>query len=283
MKLHTKWILITILSVVILSPDSLLVRLADSNSWTLVFWRGIGFGIGVLLYLITVNSKGLVSDFSRIGHVGLFVALFFGINSVTFVLALEYTTIANTLIIISSAPIITAILGWFVLGERVSMPTIIAMLIVLLGIYLVMYENFGSLNIKGDLLALSTAIFMSISFILIRKYKSVSMVPAMSIGGFLSAILAFQFAPSLIVSSGAFWYVVAMCGVVTVSFTLITIAPRYIPAAEVGMIMPLETVLASLLAWLIINEEPSSNAIIGGAVVILTLIVHSWYSAKSKR
>jgi drug/metabolite transporter (DMT)-like permease len=68
-----------------------------------------------------------------------------------------------------------------------------------------------------------------------------------------------------------------------VSFTLITIAPRYIPAAEVGMIMPLETVLASLLAWLIINEEPSSNAIIGGAVVILTLIVHSWYSAKSER
>ena len=280
MKLHTKWILITILSVVILSPDSLLVRLADSNSWTLVFWRGIGFGMGVLLYLIAVNRKGLVSDFSRIGYVGLFVALFFGINSVTFVLALEFTTIANTLIIISSAPIITAILGWFVLGEKVTIPTIIAMLIVLLGIYLVMYENFGSLNIKGDLLALSTAIFMSISFVLIRKYKSVSMVPAMSVGGFISSLLAVQFAPSLFVAAESVWYVIAMCVVVTVSFTLITIAPRYVPAAEVGMIMPLETVLASLFAWIIISEEPSSNAIVGGVVVILTLTIHSWYSAK---
>jgi len=256
------------------------VRLADSNSWTLVFWRGIGFGTGVLLYLLAKNRASVVKDFANIGYGGLFIAFFFGINSVTFVLALEFTSIANTLIIISSAPIITAIIAWSVLGERVKLPTMIAMLVVFFGIYLVMYENFGSLNIKGDLLALSTAIFMSISFILIRKYKAVSMVPAMSVGGFISSLLAVQFAPSLFVAAESVWYVIAMCVVVTVSFTLITIAPRYVPAAEVGMIMPLETVLASLFAWIIISEEPSSNAIVGGVVVILTLTIHSWYSAK---
>lgn len=282
MKIHTKWILITILAVIVLSPDSILVRLADSNSWTLVFWRGIGFGTGVLLYLVAMNGTRVVDEFTKIGFVGLLVAFFFGINSVTFVLALEFTSIANTLIIISSAPIITAIIAWFVLQERVSLLTMAAMLIVFLSIYLVMYENFGSINIKGDLLALSTAIFMSISFILIRKYKAISMVPAMSVGGFVSAILALQFAPSLFVSSGAVWYVVAMCLLVTVSFTLITIAPRYVPAAEVGMIMPLETVLASLFGWIVINEVPSNNAIAGGAIVIFTLIIHSWYIAKNE-
>jgi len=281
-KIHTKWILITILAVIVLSPDSILVRLADSNSWTLVFWRGIGFGTGVLLYLVAMNGTRVVDEFTKIGFVGLLVAFFFGINSVTFVLALEFTSIANTLIIISSAPIITAIIAWFVLQERVSLLTMAAMLIVFLSIYLVMYENFGSINIKGDLLALSTAIFMSISFILIRKYKAISMVPAMSVGGFVSAILALQFAPSLFVSSGAVWYVVAMCLLVTVSFTLITIAPRYVPAAEVGMIMPLETVLASLFGWIVINEVPSNNAIAGGAIVIFTLIIHSWYIAKNE-
>lgn len=282
MKIHTKWILITILAVIVLSPDSILIRLADSNSWTLVFWRGIGFGTGVLLYLVAMNGTRVVDEFTKIGFVGLLVAFFFGINSVTFVLALEFTSIANTLIIISSAPIITAIIAWFVLQERVSLLTMAAMLIVFLSIYLVMYENFGSINIKGDLLALSTAIFMSISFILIRKYKAISMVPAMSVGGFVSAILALQFAPSLFVSSGAVWYVVAMCLLVTVSFTLITIAPRYVPAAEVGMIMPLETVLASLFGWIVINEVPSNNAIAGGAIVIFTLIIHSWYIAKNE-
>jgi drug/metabolite transporter (DMT)-like permease len=281
-KIHTKWILITILAVIVLSPDSILIRLADSNSWTLVFWRGIGFGTGVLLYLVAMNGTRVVDEFTKIGFVGLLVAFFFGINSVTFVLALEFTSIANTLIIISSAPIITAIIAWFVLQERVSLLTMAAMLIVFLSIYLVMYENFGSINIKGDLLALSTAIFMSISFILIRKYKAISMVPAMSVGGFVSAILALQFAPSLFVSSGAVWYVVAMCLLVTVSFTLITIAPRYVPAAEVGMIMPLETVLASLFGWIVINEVPSNNAIAGGAIVIFTLIIHSWYIAKNE-
>jgi drug/metabolite transporter (DMT)-like permease len=74
-------------------------------------------------------------------------------------------------------------------------------------------------------------------------------------------------------------YIVATGVILSISFTLIVIAPRYIPAAEVGMIMPLETVLGTLIAWVVINEVPSTNALIGGSIVIVTLFLHSWYSA----
>ncbi|MBT3674731.1 MAG: EamA family transporter, partial [Proteobacteria bacterium] len=73
-------------------------------------------------------------------------------------------------------------------------------------------------------------------------------------------------------------YIIAMGVILSISFSLITIAPRYMPAAEVGMIMPLETVLGSLIAWYIIKEEPTMNALIGGSIVIVTLFLHSWYS-----
>ena len=66
---------------------------------------------------------------------------------------------------------------------------------------------------------------------------------------------------------------------VFIPISLITLAPRYMPAAEVGMIMPLETVLGTLIAWKVIHEAPSSNAIIGGTIVVVTLFCYAWYSA----
>ena len=78
-------------------------------------------------------------------------------------------------------------------------------------------------------------------------------------------------------------YIIAMGAILSISFSLITIAPRYMPAAEVGMIMPLETVLGTLIAWYVIHEEPSTNALIGGTIVIVTLFCHSWYSTKLAR
>ena len=75
-------------------------------------------------------------------------------------------------------------------------------------------------------------------------------------------------------------YIIAMGAILSISFSLITIAPRYMPAAEVGMIMPLETVLGSLIAWYVINEVPSVNALVGGTIVIVTLFLHSWYSTR---
>jgi drug/metabolite transporter (DMT)-like permease len=76
-------------------------------------------------------------------------------------------------------------------------------------------------------------------------------------------------------------YIFASGIVLSVSFSLITIAPQYIPAPEVAMFFPLGTVLGTLNAWIVIKEEPSSNALIGGAIVIITLFSHAWYSAIS--
>ena len=195
------------------------------------------------------------------------------------VIAIMLNSIANTRVMIRTAHIWIAIISWLTIREKASLITWLAMIVVFIGIYIVMSANFGGQNLVGDLFALITAILMGFAFTLIRKYKTINMVPTMSIGGIVAALIACIFAPTLALKPEAIIYVIAMGVILSISFSLITIAPRYMPAAEVGMIMPLETVLGTLIAWKVIHEAPSSNAIIGGIIVVVTLFCYAWYSA----
>ena len=278
----------TIFAVVILSPDSVLIRLVEDassevDSWTVLFWRGLLYAAGVsLLVLIKYRTK-TIAEFKNIGKGGLLIGLFSGISTGTFVFAIVYTSIANALVIISTGPIMIAIVAWFLLKEKSSLFTWTSMIIVFIGIYIVMSGSFGGDSLVGDFFALITAVMMGFTFTLTRKYKDVNMVPVNAIGGLIAALIAFLMANKITVPAEVVGYIIAMGAILSISFSLITIAPRYMPAAEVGMIMPLETVLGTLIAWYVINEEPSTNALIGGTIVIVTLFCHSWYSTKLAR
>jgi len=282
---HLKGLLMTIFAVVILSPDSVLIRLVEDassevDSWTVLFWRGLLYAAGVsLLVLIKYRTK-TIAEFKNIGKGGLLIGFFSGISTGTFVFAIVYTSIANALVIISTGPIMIAIVAWFLLKEKSSLFTWTSMIIVFIGIYIVMSGSFGGDSLVGDFFALITAVMMGFTFTLTRKYKDVNMVPVNAIGGLIAALIAFLMANKITVPAEVVGYIIAMGAILSISFSLITIAPRYMPAAEVGMIMPLETVLGSLIAWNVINEVPSVNALVGGTIVIVTLFIHSWYSTK---
>jgi drug/metabolite transporter (DMT)-like permease len=288
MTSHLKGLLMTVFAVIILSPDSVLIRLVEDaspevDSWTVLFWRGLLYAVGVsLLVFIKYRSK-TIKEFQNIGKGGLLIGFFSGISTGTFVFAIVYTSIANALVIISTGPIMIAIVSWFLLKEKSSLITWASMIIVFIGIYIVMSGNFGGDKLVGDLFALATAIMMGFTFTLTRKYKTINMVPVNAIGGVIAAFIAFIMANKIAVPIEVFKYVLAMGTILSISFSLITIAPRYMPAAEVGMIMPLETVLGTLIAWYVINEEPTANALIGGSIVIVTLFLHSWYSSNLAR
>jgi len=282
---HLKGLLMTIFAVVILSPDSVLIRLVedaspDVDSWTVLFWRGLLYAVGVSLLVLIKYREKTVAEFKNIGKGGLLIGFFSGISTGTFVFAIVYTSIANALVIISTGPIMIAIVAWFLLREKSSIITWVSMIIVFIGIYIVMSGSIGGESLVGDFFALITAVMMGFTFTLTRKYKDINMVPVNAIGGLIAALIAFVMAHKITVPTEVIGYIIAMGAILSISFSLITIAPRYMPAAEVGMIMPLETVLGSLIAWYVINEVPSMNALIGGTIVIVTLFLHSWHSTR---
>jgi len=277
---HLKGLLIAFFGIVILTPDAVLVRLADSDSWTVLFWRGIFFAAGIIVILLITYRSKAVNELINIGKGGVLIGLLTALGGTSFILAIHYTSIAKTLVIISISPIMVAIVSLIMLKEKPALYTWLSMIIVFIGIYIVMAGDKSGVNLMGNLFALTSVIVGGFSFTLLRKYKNVNMVPAMAVNGIAIAFIGFVFADSLVLSSQSMLYILASGIVLAVSFSLITIAPQYIPAPEVAMFFPLGTVLGTLMAWIVIKEEPSGNALIGGSIVIITLFCHAWYSAK---
>jgi drug/metabolite transporter (DMT)-like permease len=277
---HLKGLLIAFFGIVILTPDAVLVRLADSNSWTVLFWRGIFFAAGIIVILLITYRSKAVNELINIGKGGVLIGLLTALGGTSFILAIHYTSIAKTLVIISISPIMVAIVSLIMLKEKLALYTWLSMILVFIGIYIVMSGDTSGMNLMGNLFALAAVVIGGFSFTLLRKYKNVNMVPAMAVNGIAIALIGFVFADSLVLSSQSMLYILASGVVLAVSFSLITIAPQYIPAPEVAMFFPLGTILGTLMAWIVVKEQPPSNALIGGSIVIVTLFCHAWYSTK---
>jgi drug/metabolite transporter (DMT)-like permease len=280
MNNHLKGLLIAFLGVLMLTPDPVLVRLADADTFTILFWRGIFFALGVLVILFATYRKSTFKELKNIGRPGIWIGLLSGIGGVTFIAAIQYTSIAKVLVIISTAPMVVAIISWAIINERPKLFTWISMLIIVTGIYIVMKGDTGTLNVMGSALAVISIIAGGYSFALTRKYSNVNMVPAMIVNALVVSCVGLAFSSSFYLPFDSLIYVIAGGILLAIAFSLITLAPRFIPASEVAMFMPLGTILGILSAWLVINEQPSSSSLLGGTIVVLTLFFHAWYSSK---
>jgi len=284
MSQHLKGLLITVLGVFILSPDALLVRLANSDTWTILFWRGLLFALGITLITFLTYRSTTIRQFIKIGRRGVLLGFLFGWSTIFFVTAVQYTSIANALVIISISPVFSALLSWKFLGEKTSLRTWITMLIIIGATFAIMFNSFKHGGFWGDMSALMTAALLAINFTITRQAKNINMVPAMAIAGLTTSavsalVIAFGLSP-LFLGAPAIPYLLLMGLVTTLAFSLITLGPRYMPAAEVGMVMPLETFFGAYLAWVFLNEVPSMHVIIGGSIIIATLIIHAWLTLR---
>jgi drug/metabolite transporter (DMT)-like permease len=286
MSQHLKGLLITVLGVFILSPDALLVRLADSNTWTILFWRGLLFAFGITLIIFLTYRSTTIRQFIKTGKQGLLLGFLFGLSTIFFVTSVQHTSIANTLVIISTSPVFAALLSWALLKEKSNLRTWITMFIIIGATTIIMFDSFKNGGFWGDISALATSMLLAINFTITRQAKRINMVPAMALGGLTTAAISGAFiaftATPLLLDSPAIPYLLMMGVVTTLAFTLITLGPRYMPAAEVGMIMPLETVFGAYLAWIFLSEAPSTHVIVGGGIIMLTLIIHAWFTLREK-
>ena len=273
---YQKGLLITTLGVLAIVPDGLLVRLINTESWTLSFWRGILIGISMTLFLIAYYRGDFWKNMLSIGWLGVVVSILTGLSTFLFVFALTNTSVASALFIVSTSPAFSAVFAWLLLKEHVPARTWATVAVVLVGITIIAWGTpRDGTNMIGNLAALAIALILATNFSLIRYFKGADMLPAVAIGGFLSALYALPFADSFSLSGQQWGYMLLLGGLfLPLAFSLMYIGPRYIPAPEVSLLLLLEAVLSPILVWFVIGEQPDSATLIGGAIILVALAIN---------
>ena len=275
MSQHGKGLAIGLIGIIALSPEALLIRLVSVDHWTIVVWRGALLCIGLLVAsTLTARSWRVVP---AIGSAGLLVALLFGLQTVGFVFSITTTTVANTLIAMSAAPLFAALLEAALFKDHISARLWTVIAVAMFGIILMFSGSVGSGALQGDLAGLATAAALGTALVIIRRNKDRTMVPAMALGGLVASLLALPFSePASVTSTDIRYLAISGLVVLPMGFGLLAVAPRYILAPEVGLITLLETILGPLWVWLVLAEQPDRSTIVGGGVVILALTLNSY-------
>ena len=274
--------LLAFVAVMFITPDSLFIRLSNIDTWGLVFYRGIIPFFSVFFGMLLIYRLDFFKILMTSGIHGIIYVITFSITNITFVVSIQNTNVANTLVMIATAPMLSAILGSIFLKEPPDKKTLISIIITFLSIIYIFFDSLKLGNFYGDILGFITAIGLAVGAVTIRSAKSKNLVPAAVVGKLFVATFALLFVENFALINQDIIIVPLMCILcVAIPFVLVTIAPRFIPAAEVNLFFLLETIIGPIWVWLVIKEQPSVETLLGGVVIIITIAIHSFLKLRN--
>ena len=281
---HEKGIVIVAAGVLILSFDALLIRLAAAGAWEVIFWRGTLMAISLVLFLAITGRLNSIRQFVSFGQPGFYTALLQGAGGSFFVLAISNTSVANTVVLIATAPLFAAIASHLFLAERIQRSTWFACISVLLGVAIVFSSSLEFTQATGNAYALLAALCMGGSLTILRHHPDMPRIPLVAASGVVTAVIAVPFASPLQLTQTSY-AVLAIMGMVQMplALILITAGTRYLTSPEVSLFLLLETLLGPVWVWLALGERVEIQTLLGGAVIVLTLLLHSLSILRASR
>ena len=249
----------------------------QATVWEILFLRSFFFLFALLFFLIGIYKKNTLKIIKDSGLPGILGGFVMSFSFVAFVVAMSNTTVANVVFIISTQTMFLAILGYFYLKEKVSLISSVSIFLAMSGIAIMVGDSITSGSLFGNLVALAIPINFSILVMIIRKNTNLDMVPAIFYSGIFSLIYG-----SFLAESFEFTRHDILMGFLlgvpqlALGFICITIGSRTTTSATVGLLMLTETLCAPLWVWIFLSEIPPLSVFIGGAVIILAIILKSF-------
>lgn len=277
-----KGIAIAVTGVIVLTPDALLMRLISVDTATLLFWRGALMSISLLSYLLFFKRVG-ISFLLRSIPFCLKSGILLSGATLFFVFSVTATKVANTLFILSTMPLIAAFFSRIAYGCSIPKATWFVILSCIAGLG-IMTTRDTETAFWGNIAALGAACCHAGNFTFLRKGKDSNVTLSVALSGLMIAAGALFFSHPFSVSHDDIIYLLILGGVLLpISFGLLTYAPQFISSTDVSLIMLLEVVLSPLLVWALIGEKISLNGLIGGAIVLFSILVYIFYVAMYKK
>lgn len=254
-----------------LSPE-----LQAHGGFEITFWRSLFAALTVAVYLV-VTRGDFGASVRRIDRATVLSGFMWGTMYCAFMLALTRTTVANTLVVLSVQPLLTALLAWMVLGRPVAWRTWLAIGVVMAGIGWMFADGVntaGGTHLIGMLIALAVPLAAAINLVTLEKRGAhVDLIPAVLLGGVLSAVLMLPLAwPFQARPADVAWLAALGVFQLGVPCMLLVAAARHLSATEISLLALLEVLFGPVWAWLGAGEVPSSTTVYGGALVLGALV-----------
>jgi drug/metabolite transporter (DMT)-like permease len=285
---ETRGLFLVAASAIVWSFGGTIARFIEvPDAWTMVFWRASSAALFLLAFMTWYYGfTGSLRLFRAMGLPGFIVGCCFAIASTSFVVALQYTTVANILLMQAGVPLIAALFAWILFRESVAPATWAAIFAVITGVAVMVSDSLtGSVSPVGDGLSLLIALSFAVATVITRRYAHVRMTPAVFLGTLISATISAALAGGFAVGArdaGLLWLFGAFN--LGLGMALFATGARLIPSAVAALVGTLETMLGPLWVWLIHGETPAPRTIIGGLMILAALIAHIlWQMVRQRR
>ena len=267
-----------------LSFGGLIVKSFEGSTlWQILFWRQLFFVIVVLIFLTINYKKEVVKKIYFTGLPGLIGGIILGIGFSSYVFAMYNTTVANTNFIIQTQTIFLAIFGYFFLKEKISIITLLSIILAISGLLLMLGNSLSGGQMLGNIVAFIMPITFASLILIVRKYPHLDMVPLQLVAGIVALLIGFFVSNKILISTyDIFLAFLSGTFQLGLGFIFITIGARKTLSAMVGIIMLTEAILGPFWAWLFVNEDTSFYTIIGGSIIIFAVFLQFVSSIKKE-
>ena len=261
--------------------------LSQADGFQILFFRSLSLCLIVLMVCCLRRKVTPLMFLKSIDKNDFLIGSSLSLAFVCYVFAMLYTTVASTLLILSATPFIAAIIGWLWINERPRSITWIAMAFAIVGLYFMVRSGYQLGNSFGNLLALLSGFWFALMLVMARHVRKNDILGGTFVGGaiciFIGAILALIFGTGLKVTTQDLLIILGMGAFgIGIGITLVTWGASHVPAAEVSILVLIESVLGPVWPWLFLNEAMTLSEILGGTLVLGSVVVFAIFSIRTE-
>ncbi len=281
---YTKAFGITSLGMLLMSFESPLIKMTHVTAQNFTFYFGLCMFFTMNITLWSRYKNNIVSIYKNHLSTILWSGFCIGLSNLLFILAIKHTSVASAVFILSTGPLVSAMIAFIFFKQKTPRRTFGAIFFVFIGLTIILFNDLELGNMEGNLYAFG-CVFAFVSMLsVLEGDKEANRLACFGTGALIASLLAVLTTPIIVPDSYSLWIIVFMGALLTpLSRAFIGVGTKFLPSVEVALLTIIEPVLAPFWVWILMDEKPHMNTLVGGAIIVMTLIIHSMMAHKEAK
>jgi len=250
----------------------------DASGFQILFFRSMSLSLVVIIFACIITKSNPKTFMKRLDRFDLLMGIFLSLAFATYVFSMLYTSVASTLFILGITPFLAAIIAWYYLKEKPKIIVWVTMIVATTGVFLMVSDGMVFGKTFGNILAFFSALLFAMTLVVARYSKKENVLGGTFLGGAFACLIGLiaslllnhgllisSYDMSLSLFMGAF--------TIGLGITLVTTGTPFVPAAEVSLLVLIESVLGPIWVWIFLSEAMTTFELVGGILIFAALII----------